>query len=97
MGTPAARLTDMTATADIITGPGAPTVLIGKMPASVAGDVVSGPVCVGAVAMGSTTVLICGRPATKLGSMVSGVNPTSGVPVSSSILSPCCPTVLIGG
>ncbi|MBX3323093.1 MAG: PAAR domain-containing protein [Phycisphaeraceae bacterium] len=97
MGTPAARVTDMTATGDPITGPGVATVMIGKMPASVMGDVVSGGVCVGAVVMGSATVLIGGRPATKLGSSVAGANPTSGVPVSTSVLTPCCPTVLIGG
>lgn len=33
-GKPAARLTDMTAHGGTITGPGVPTVLIGKMPAA---------------------------------------------------------------
>ncbi|RMH13510.1 MAG: PaaR repeat-containing protein, partial [Planctomycetota bacterium] len=37
MGTPAARVGDMTMSGDPITGPGVPTVLIGGQPASVSG------------------------------------------------------------
>ncbi|UCD95710.1 MAG: PAAR domain-containing protein, partial [Candidatus Zixiibacteriota bacterium] len=37
-GKPAARVGDQTAHGGVITGPGAPTVLIGKLPASVMGD-----------------------------------------------------------
>lgn len=95
MGTPAARLTDMTATGDPITGPGVPNVLIGGLPAAVIGDLVSGSVCVGAITVGSPTVLIGGRPAARLGSTVTGVNPVSGVPVTTAVMMPCCPTVLI--
>lgn len=50
-----------------ITGPGAPTVLIGKMPAAVVGDMC---VCVGPpdpIAKGSATVLIGGKPAARMG------------------------------
>ena len=95
MGTPAARLTDMTATADPITGPGVPTVLIGGLPAAVMGDLVSGLVCVGSITMGSPTVLIGGRPAARLGSTVTGVHAVTGVPVTTTVMTPCCPTVLI--
>jgi uncharacterized Zn-binding protein involved in type VI secretion len=52
-----------------ITGPGAPTVLIGGMPAACMGDTA---VCVGppdVIAMGSTCVLINGRPAARMGDM----------------------------
>jgi uncharacterized Zn-binding protein involved in type VI secretion len=72
MGTPAARLTDMHTCPMItpgltpiphvggpIVGPGAPTVLIGKMPAAVLGDMA---VCVGppdSIVKGSATVMIC--------------------------------------
>jgi uncharacterized Zn-binding protein involved in type VI secretion len=52
-----------------IIGPGAPTVLIGMMPAAVVGDMC---VCVGppdTIAMGSFTVLIGGKPAAQLGSL----------------------------
>ena len=50
-----------------ITGPGCPTVLIGSLPAAVAGDMC---VCTGPpdmIAMGSTTVLIGGKPAVRQG------------------------------
>ncbi len=94
MGFPAARLGDMTVTGDAITGPGAPTVLIGGQPAAVLGDLVSGPACTGAISVGSPTVLICGRPAARITSQVTGVNPASGVPVTTAI-GVGCPTVLI--
>jgi uncharacterized Zn-binding protein involved in type VI secretion len=82
---PAARLGDMTATGDAITGPGMPTVLIEGVPASVVGDLVSGAACVGAITQGSPTVLIGGRPAARVTSMVSGANPATGVPVSTTV------------
>lgn len=47
--------------------PGAPTVLIGGLPAAVAGGMCT---CVGppdTIAMGSTTVLIGGQPAARMG------------------------------
>ena len=50
-----------------ITGPGAPTVLIGGLPAAKVGDLA---VCVGppdSVVAGSSTVLICGVPAARMG------------------------------
>ena len=95
MGFPAARVGDMTVTGDAITGPGAPTVLIGGMPASVMGDLVSGAACVGSIVMGSPTVLIMGRPAARVTSNVAGANPITGVPVSTVVGPPGCPTVLI--
>ncbi len=76
MAPPAARLMDMhvcpmvTGVVPHVGGPiniGAPTVLIGKMPAARVGDMC---VCVGppdTIAMGSTTVLIAGAPAARLG------------------------------
>jgi len=96
VGFPAARLTDTTVTGDIITGPGVPTVLIGGLPASVMGDMVSGSVCVGTITMGSPTVLIGGRPAARVTSIVNGNNPIIGVPVATTVLGPGAVTVLIG-
>lgn len=74
---PAARITDMHTCPMVtvlvphvggpIVGPGVPTVLIEKLPASVVGDSV---VCVGppdTVAMGSATVMIGGVPAARMG------------------------------
>lgn len=96
MGKPAARLTDMHACPMVdgvkphvggpVTGPGAPTVLIGGMPAAVQGDMC---VCVGApdtIMMGSAGVKICGKPAARMGDMTLH---------GGSILAGC-PTVLIG-
>jgi len=83
---PAARLTDLTATGDTITGPGVPNVLIEGLPASVIGDLVNGAACVGSIIMGSPTVLIGGRPAARVTSSVAGANPITGVPVSTTIV-----------
>ena len=76
---PAARLTDMhtcpMTTGPVphvggpIVGPGVPTVIIGKLPAAVVGDMVT---CVGppdTIAKGSATVMIGGKPAARMGDM----------------------------
>ncbi|WP_431064342.1 PAAR domain-containing protein [Methylotuvimicrobium sp.] len=68
--------------------PGAPTVLIGNLPAAKVGDMAT---CVGppdAIVKGSSTVLICNMPAARL------LDSTSHGGV---IVGPGCPTVLIGG
>lgn len=77
MGQPAARLTDMHVCPMVtgivphvggpITAPGAPTVLIGGLPAARMGDMAT---CVGppdVILMGSLTVLIGGQMAARLG------------------------------
>lgn len=70
-----------------ISGPGAPTVMIGGLPASILGDMC---VCVGppdSIVMGSATVMIGGKPAARMGDLTShGGSITVG-----------CPTVMIGG
>jgi uncharacterized Zn-binding protein involved in type VI secretion len=97
---PAARVTDMhvcpmqtPAVVPIphvggpIVGPGAPTVLIGGMPAANLGSMC---VCVGppdVIIMGSTTVLVGGAPAARMG------DPTA----HGGVIVGCCPTVIIGG
>lgn len=97
---PAARLTDMHMCPMVtpglppiphvggpIVGPGAPTVLIGGLPAARVGDMC---VCVGppdVIALGSFTVLIQGMPAARMGDMTAH----GGVIVLGY------PTVLIGG
>jgi uncharacterized Zn-binding protein involved in type VI secretion len=97
---PAARLTDMHACPMVtpgvppiphvggpISGPGAPTVLIGSLPAARTGDMA---VCVGppdSIVMGSATVLIAGMPAARIGDTCAhGGSIVLGFP-----------TVLIGG
>lgn len=100
MSKPAARLTDMhvcpmqtPAVVPIphVGGPivfqGAPTVLIGGLPAARVGDFC---VCVGPpapIVMGSFTVLIAGKPAARVGDMTGH---------GGTIMPPGCPTVLIG-
>jgi uncharacterized Zn-binding protein involved in type VI secretion len=97
MSKPAARLTDMHTcpmfdgpkphVGGPITAPGAPTVLIGSLPAARVGDMVT---CVGppdTIAQGSVTVMIGGQPAARMGDMTAH----GGVIVVGQ------PTVLIGG
>ncbi|SIN80153.1 PAAR domain-containing protein [Algoriphagus halophilus] len=70
-----------------IVGPGAPTVLIGKLPAAKMGDSL---VCVGppdTIVMGSATVMIEGSPAARMGDTTAHGG--------SIVLG--CPTVMIGG
>lgn len=97
---PAARLTDMHTcpmqtpglplvphVGGPIVGPGVPTVLIGKLPAAVMGDMCT---CVGppdTIIKGSATVLIGGKPAARMGDSTAH----GGVIVAG------CPTVQIGG
>lgn len=77
MGKPAARITDMHVCPMVtgvvphvggpVTGPGATTVLIGKLPAAVMGDTCT---CVGppdTIILGSATVMIGGKPAARMG------------------------------
>jgi len=97
---PAARITDMHAcpmqtpglppiphVGGPVIGPGVPTVLIGKLPASVVGDNLT---CVGppdVIAKGSATVMIGGKPAARVGDTTGhGGSVVMGLP-----------TVLIGG
>jgi uncharacterized Zn-binding protein involved in type VI secretion len=70
-----------------VAGPGVPTVLIGHLPAAVAGDSAA---CVGAtdvIAQGSASVLIGGRPAARVGDATAHGGRVAGG----------CATVIIGG
>lgn len=70
-----------------VIGPGAPTVLVGKMPAAVVGDMC---VCVGppdSIVKGSSTVTIGGKPAARMGDTTAH---------GGSIMAGC-PNVIIGG
>lgn len=98
-GKPAARLGDPTAHGGTITGPGVPTVMIGKMPAATMGDMHVCPMVTpgtppiphvgGPITLGSTGVLIGKKPAARMGDMAVCVGPPSSVIMG-------CPTVLIG-
>lgn len=87
---PAARVGDPTGHPGVVGPPGAPTVLIGGLPAATVGtthtcsathppSVIAPPGC--------PTVLIGGRPAARVGDLSA-----CGAPIVSG-----CPTVLIGG
>ena len=98
MGQPAARVGDMTSHGTpLAPGPGAPTVLIGGVPAWRAGsdthacpliDVLK-PHGGGVVAVGSMTVLIGGLPAARQGDLVVEVGAPNAIAAGA-------PTVLIG-
>ena|SRR5579859_3308255 len=96
---PAARVGDPTAHGGTITGPGAPTVLIGGMPAARLTDMhvcpmvtpgvppiphVGGPI----IGPGNPLVLIAGMPAARVGDMCVCVGPPSTIVMG-------CPTVMI--
>ena len=85
--------------------PGAPTVVIGGMPAARVTDmsvpcmlvpcVPGGP---GMIAQGSGTVLISNLPAARMGDMTAHSACVAPIPSpTGKIMPPCCPTVLIGG
>ncbi len=90
---PAARMGDVTTHGGTIVGPGVATVLVGGMPAAVAGDLHACPIPPPShvpstpFPMGSATVVISGRPALRVGDM-SGCGATAAIGA---------PTVLIGG
>jgi len=98
MGKPAARVGDTTAHGGSIVA-GAPTVLIGGMPAARMSDMhvcpmmnpgVPPPPHVGQqILMGSPTVLICGQMAARMGDPVMCSGPPDSIMMG-------CPTVLIG-
>jgi uncharacterized Zn-binding protein involved in type VI secretion len=87
---PAARIADMivsTATLGIptpIMPPGAPSVLIGGLPAARLGDTCGAD----AIVKGSATVLIGGMPAARVADLTAG---------GGAVMPPGAPTVLIGG
>jgi uncharacterized Zn-binding protein involved in type VI secretion len=89
----AARVGDPTNHGGVITGPGEATVMIGGIPAAVAGDLHTCPIPPPAhvtstpFPMGSTTVLIGGKPALR----------TTDTCGCGAMAVAGCPTVIIGG
>lgn len=97
MGTPASRLTDMHTCPMVtgvvphvggpVSGPCAPTVLIGSLPAARVTDMC---VCVGppdVIAKGSATVITMSMPQARIGDMTA----------HGGVLIVGCPTVIVGG
>jgi uncharacterized Zn-binding protein involved in type VI secretion len=92
MPTPVATIANLTATGDVIVGPGALTTMVKALPVACMGDLVAGPMCVaGAITM-TTAInkLAKGRPTANLGSMVMGVS-MLGFPVSTAVM--VCPNI----
>ncbi len=84
--TPAATLTNLTATGDVVTGPGMPLNLVNAIPVACIGDLVAGAACTGAISISpAVNHLIKGRPIADIGSAVSGVNPVTGVPMATVV------------
>jgi uncharacterized Zn-binding protein involved in type VI secretion len=94
MPTPIATIVNLTATGDVIIGPGGITTMAKGLPVACMGDAVAGPLCVaGAITM-TTAInkLVKGRPVANIGSLVTGVAPL-GFPVATAVL--VCPNVNI--
>jgi uncharacterized Zn-binding protein involved in type VI secretion len=92
MPTPVATIANLTATADVIIGPGAFTTMVKGLPVACMGDAVSGPFCIVGVITMTTAInkLAKGRPTANIGSLVTGIAPL-GFPVSTAVL--ICPNV----
>lgn len=84
--------------------PGAPTVMIGNMPAARVTDTSTPctlPTCIpagpGMIALGSFTVMIANMPAARVDDMTAHVSCVAPIPSPvGKILPPGCPTVMIG-
>lgn len=83
---PTATLTNTSATGDVITAVGMPNRLCGGLPIACVGDLVTGPVCTGSMAISTAvTRLMGGRPIANVTTQVVGVNPITGIPVTTAI------------
>lgn len=87
MPTPSATLVNLTATGDVVTGPGMPTNLVNGLPQACMGDLVAGAVTVAT----AVNMLTKGRPCANLGSVVTGVNPLTRIPVATALV--VCPNI----
>jgi hypothetical protein len=92
MPTPVATIVNLTATGDVIIGPGALTTMVKGLPCACLGDIVVGPLCVTGVVTMTTALnkLAKGRPQACIGSLVTGVS-AIGVPVATAVL--VCPNI----
>jgi uncharacterized Zn-binding protein involved in type VI secretion len=92
MPTPVATIANLTATGDVVVGPGALTTLVKGLPAACMGDAIAGPMCISGVVTMTTAInkLALGRPMANLGSLCMGVS-MLGIPVSTAVL--VCPNV----
>ena len=86
--TPTLSLANLTATGDVVIGPGGITNLAKGLPLACMGDLVAGPVCVtGAITVPIPTTfnnIVLGRPQADLSSIVAGVS-VIGVPITTAV------------
>ena len=86
--TPTVTIANLTATGDVVIGPGAINLLAKALPRACVGDAVAGPACAsGTITMPIPTAvnnIMKGRPQANIGSVVAGVSPV-GVPVSTTV------------
>lgn len=83
---PTATLTNASATGDVITAVGMPNRICGGLPIACVGDMVTGPVCTGSMAVSTAvTRIMGGRPVANVTTQVVGVNPITGIPVTTAI------------
>ena len=89
---PIATILNLTATGDVIIGPGALTTMVHGLPVACMGDAVAGPMCVtGAITLTpALTTMAKGRPVACIGAMVTGVTPI-GIPIATAVA--VCPNV----
>lgn len=92
MPTPIATIANLTATGDVIIGPGALTTMVKGLPVACMGDAVAGAMCVAGVITMTTALnkLAKGRPIANIGSLVTGIS-MLGFPVATAVL--VCPNV----
>jgi len=90
--TPVATIANLTASADVIVGPGAFTTMVKGLPCACMGDLVAGPACVAGVITMTTAInkLAKFRPQACIGSLVTGVT-MIGIPMATAVL--VCPNV----
>ena len=86
--TPTLSLANLTATGDVVIGPGGITNLAKGLPLACMGDLVAGPVCVtGVITVPIPTTfnnIVLGRPQADLSSIVAGVS-VIGVPITTAV------------
>jgi hypothetical protein len=92
MPTPIATIANLTATGDVVIGPGALINIVKGLPVACMGDAVVGPMCISGVITMTTAMnkLAMGRPMANLGSLVMGVS-MLGFPISTAVM--VCPNV----
>lgn len=93
MPTPVATIVNMTATGDVIIGPGGFTTMVKGLPVACMGDMVVGPMCLGGVIMMTTALnkLAKGRPIANMGSPVMGMMPPLMTPIVTAVM--ICPNI----